>query len=782
MSKIQYTTTLSSPVQTTSVIKMASKLKKPTTATVYEILSTTADSYNKPYFDIDYKESEHPTTFAEMLKNKEDSILKPSTDFICKHFKCKYSDLAISESSYTDKISYHVIIPTMKVNHFDLVEFKNHHTPEFKKLNMDPAVYGRGAKGFQKFRMCHTTKEVGKVKSPSTLKMLDTSYKITDHFISYTEGLPIFELPKAVLVQSEKKLPSSAVKPKPAQVMKHQDGDNTVVDNIRFIINNINTERSFDTSTWMKIVFAIFNEAHENGIDADITSELIHSFSMKSENEIGISNYNKAAVTKYINNLKPGSNQKCTIATLLYYLKEDNIEKFNEYQSNNNPYSKLTYDAIKTTFELTHFKTRSPLGFYEILGSRTTYYSVKDFKQLNTELFYYRKVEGVYKKKKFITAWFEDPKKREYDFMDFYPDPTKCPPEIYNTFDGFAINDTAKKYTDKQIEDADITNILDHIKNVLCNKNVDGYEYVLKWCANIVQQPDTLSRTALIFKSKEGVGKGLFMTLLEKIVGVKYTLQMTGAENIFGAFNDQIENRLLINMNEASGSNSFDFVESLKSCITDDKGRLQKKYHATREINNYIRYIIFTNNDNCVKISDNDRRYVGFQCGEVQSPEYYNLLTKSIMSELCQLKFYKYLMAIDIKNFNFTANRPITAFYNEMRLRNASAELLFIKDLFDEQQHSVYTTKSFYNMFKEYLIESGNVKYQTTVTKFGLSMTDIPGVEKYKSGTMKYRLNFPMIKTHLEKCGLLEQYAFDDDEDNNEIEIESDSDSDVDSD
>ena len=41
--------------------------------------------------------------------------------------------------------------------------------------------------------------------------------------------------------------------------------------------------------------------------------------------------------------------------------------------------------------------------------------------------------------------------------------------------------------------------------------------------------------------------------------------------------------------------------------------------------------------------------------------------------------FYNYLMSIDVNNYDFTNNRPITSFYNDMKELNKPTLIIFIE-------------------------------------------------------------------------------------------------------
>ena len=113
-------------ILTSSVDEMVKKLnmKQMNNKPFYEWILNT-ETYVKPYFDIDCK---------NCLVNGEE-LLNNAAQFIKDKFNSL--NLAISCSSYEQKISYHVIVCDVKIMYADLIEFKQRYTKEFKELYLD---------------------------------------------------------------------------------------------------------------------------------------------------------------------------------------------------------------------------------------------------------------------------------------------------------------------------------------------------------------------------------------------------------------------------------------------------------------------------------------------------------------------------------------------------------------------------------------------------------------------------------------------------------------------
>jgi hypothetical protein len=109
-------------------------------------------------------------------------------------------------------------------------------------------------------------------------------------------------------------------------------------------------------------------------------------------------------------------------------------------------------------------------------------------------------------------------------------------------------------------------------------------------------------------------------------------------------------------------------MENIKSAITDPNQSVEKKCKDTETYDNLARYIFFSNNLNCVKIEQGDKRFVA--CNNMQnakSRDYYNKLGHALDDKNRLLSYINYLKTIFDENYDFAYNRPITKYYKDLQ-------------------------------------------------------------------------------------------------------------------
>lgn len=144
--------------------------------------------------------------------------------------------------------------------------------------------------------------------------------------------------------------------------------------------------------------------------------------------------------------------------------------------------------------------------------------------------------------KKFLDIWIEDQNRRSYDRVDFYPDINNCPETIYNLFKGF----NAEKYIPlKPLTNLEqrilVQPIIEHL-----NYLTKGYaNYILKWFANIIQNPQKKSEVSILIRDQGdmlteggGIGKNLIIEFFGyKILGKDYCIVIGDNKELYSNFN-----------------------------------------------------------------------------------------------------------------------------------------------------------------------------------------------------------------------------------------------------
>jgi hypothetical protein len=163
-------------------------------------------------------------------------------------------------------------------------------------------------------------------------------------------------------------------------------------------------------------------------------------------------------------------------------------------------------------------------------------------------------------------AWQKWPGKRYYaEGLAFCPNPTKCNPNQYNLFRGFAIKPVA----------GPVEPFIVHVTQVVCAGDLKSAKYVLQFFAHMLQKPDEKPSVAIVMKSIEGTGKGALMQPFLNICG-EYAAATNGAYQVTGRFNSVVGNKLLIFSDEVDLTDARS-ADKLKALISEPTVMIERK-------------------------------------------------------------------------------------------------------------------------------------------------------------------------------------------------------------
>lgn len=276
------------------------------------------------------------------------------------------------------------------------------------------------------------------------------------------------------------------------------------------------------------------------------------------------------------------------------------------------------------------------------------------------------------KPKTFIENYINDPEKKLYDSIDFIPNISLCPENIYNLFDGF--NFSKLEIIDKTPEDEKrFKKLLEHIKFIVNDntENVDEYfNYLIQFFAHIILNPMEKTKVLPVLKSPEGYGKNILTDFIGRdLMNDKYHLETRDAKKeIFGDFNGIMSEKLFVVFDETDPEESKFFYDKLKGEITNNKLILKKKGIENTTIKSFTQYIATTNNELPFKLSKTNRRFVLFECTQDKpNYKYFEDLAfgkNAIMKDKrIQSLFIDYLRNIYNPDFNFSIF-PKSKFYD----------------------------------------------------------------------------------------------------------------------
>jgi len=296
---------------------------------------------------------------------------------------------------------------------------------------------------------------------------------------------------------------------------------------------------------------------------------------------------------------------------------------------------------------------------------------------------------------KFMTRWLNDETIKCYNRMDFIPyndkDKDEIDSSVFNLFRGF--NPKTKCKFDKSKAEKILKPFHD-LGRELCGGDEDHYQFLNWYIADTFQNPHRKNPIAFIIKGKQGTGKNMYLKGIGKALGGHHYISSSNPKDFFGDYAEGFYHKLLVNMNECEGRDTFDFEGRIKSFITEDTITLNKKFHCPITIKNLARLIIFTNKQNPIPIDikSKDRRYVVFNTTDhylqkKYGKDFWSKFNKYIQSDEFIACLYDYYNNFDCSGFSAN-KRPITKAYIEMCKLYVPTEVLFLANMIENTKEA----------------------------------------------------------------------------------------------
>jgi hypothetical protein len=254
----------------------------------------------------------------------------------------------------------------------------------------------------------------------------------------------------------------------------------------------------------------------------------------------------------------------------------------------------------------------------------------------------------------------------DYTTTDFVVD------DQFNMFDGFKIKPEKGRLPVKWLE---------FVKEVICENNNEYFNYFIDWLSDMYQNPNSSTAIVPVIISEQGVGKGALTTMIENIIGEKYATRIDNMENIFGMYNEVIENKLFINLDEATFGRSKKEQGRLKSLTGNSTITINGKYRPAYDVDFSCRFIVTSNDFTPVGVEEGDRRFFVLQASDkyVNNKSYYDELWKEVYNKDMQAALLYFL-----------ENRNIDSSYNRYVVKDTAYKLDMIGEVIDSVGQWLY--------------------------------------------------------------------------------------------
>ena len=386
-------------------------------------------------------------------------------------------------------------------------------------------------------------------------------------------------------------------------------------------------------------------------------------------------------------------------------------------------YSK-SYKKVKEKFEKKNFMVSNPLLFGCEKNNQVVLYNKQDFSTISATYQYLTMTAFGIKQHDFFSQWLKDEDKRIYKNVDFIPKTEIKDEKVYNMFKGFSCINIKDYKIDDEMKEG--WKIFKELIGVLTNNEKECETYLLNYIADIFQHPDINPLIGVVLRSKiQGVGKNSLVQILSKIMDFesihsKYLLE-GGMEDVIGVFSKDLSQKMLIAIDEVNSQQGFENNDKLKKFITEEKRKINEKNVKSYHESNWSRVFAFSNNNNPIKLEENDRRFVVFKAGKPKDRSFYNKLHSYRTNKKVLTYIYSQLMNIDLTEFDIK-ERVITKAYKDMQNNNRNPIYDYLYELIndgkikEELEGLIHkTTKNilfkptiFYSQYKNYLQQNNH--------------------------------------------------------------------------
>jgi energy-coupling factor transporter ATP-binding protein EcfA2 len=321
-------------------------------------------------------------------------------------------------------------------------------------------------------------------------------------------------------------------------------------------------------------------------------------------------------------------------------------------------------------------------------------------------------------------CWKNQDSSLEYDRFVFSVDESKVKKTEYNTY---------KRPVMEKCDDS-ILNIefFRYLKEIICNNDEDSYFYLINYIAKMFRVGKT--KQTIVLMGVKGTGKSSFANCLGHIIGNEYKDIINDINQLTNHFNALSEKTILTEVEEViTGAGEYHKVQNiLKSLITEDDIRIEKKGIDPYIVKSQNNFIIITNGQNPIQITNDNRRYFVISPSTKRKGDsiYFKNMIAELVENIKKIRyyFYNYEYVDDLNSI-----RPITKAELELLELNKSSVVKFIENglvLEGEDDDDCRKITYIYDMYRQYCNDN-YLKTDKNINYFSQALVDY-GFNKIK--------------------------------------------------
>jgi hypothetical protein len=183
-----------------------------------------------------------------------------------------------------------------------------------------------------------------------------------------------------------------------------------------------------------------------------------------------------------------------------------------------------------------------------------------------------------------------------------------------------------------------------HIADVIADGSREFAEYVIRWIAWAIQNPDKQAEVALVLIGEKGAGKGTLARALQRIFGA-HAFQVATPDEVVGRFNAHLADCVLLIADEAhwvGGEKQKACVGRLQAMITEPRLAIEQKGIDIFQVRNVLHIMMLAEPGWVIPAGRHERRYAALEVSEARLGDtaYFKALHQQINEGGAEAMFY----------------------------------------------------------------------------------------------------------------------------------------------
>lgn len=337
--------------------------------------------------------------------------------------------------------------------------------------------------------------------------------------------------------------------------------------------------------------------------------------------------------------------------------------------------------------------------------------------------------KGNPKPVKKVDLWMSSPRRRSFDGMILHPAKPRvielAGHQYLNTWAGFAVESLQ----------GDWSLMKTHILDNLCCGNMEHYEWLMDWMADMFQEPADPKGCAVVLGGIEGAGKGTLANALAKVFGLHASI-VSNSDHLVSKYNDMIMDSVFLFADEVVYAGSHDVANRLKAMVTEKTNTREKKFGDMKKVDSFLHIMMSTNNEWKVAAGPESRRWLVLQVkSEVANQRaYFGAIKEQMDNGGHEAMLYELSHRQILSNLRYA---PVT---DELK---AQRTLMQVQSLYDS-----------FPAWLAYVIDTGNIGVNNADADMAKADDEWPTKvdksalwESYADWSRKYKPRAPVLAT-----------------------------------